>query len=140
MRNILNLNQEWLFVKDTADITAQGGDVVSLPHSWNATDGQDGGNDYFRGACLYKKTLKMVLITLSSACFLATGVALVANRFLIFPTFSFLYGGSIFGMTVEFAFSTFVWGLVIFNLIKTISIAVLTMLLYKRLSNLIKRF
>ena len=57
MRNILNLNQNWLFCKDTADISVRTGEQVNLPHSWNATDGQDGGNDYFRGACLYVKTL-----------------------------------------------------------------------------------
>ncbi|MBQ9098143.1 MAG: glycoside hydrolase family 2 protein [Clostridia bacterium] len=57
MRNVIGLNQEWLFVKGTADINARNGDVVNLPHTWNATDGQDGGNDYFRGACLYVKTL-----------------------------------------------------------------------------------
>ena len=58
MRSIINLNQDWLFVKDTADITAREGEAVNLPHTWNATDGQDGGNDYFRGSCLYVKTLE----------------------------------------------------------------------------------
>jgi len=58
MRNILNLNKDWLFVKDSANIAVEGGEAISLPHTWNATDGQDGGNDYFRGTCLYKKTLK----------------------------------------------------------------------------------
>ena len=58
MRNILNLNQGWLFVKNTADITARDGETVNLPHTWNAIDGHDGGNDYFRGSCLYVKTLK----------------------------------------------------------------------------------
>ncbi len=57
MRKILNLNENWLFIKDTADVTARDGQQISLPHTWNATDGQDGGNDYFRGACLYVKTL-----------------------------------------------------------------------------------
>ena len=57
MRNVINLNQNWLFCKDTADITVRQGEQVNLPHSWNAIDGQDGGNDYFRGACLYVKTL-----------------------------------------------------------------------------------
>ncbi len=57
MRNVLNLNENWLFVKDNADITVRDGETVNLPHSWNATDGQDGGNDYFRGSCLYVKTL-----------------------------------------------------------------------------------
>lgn len=29
-----------------------------MPHTWNGTDGQDGGNDYYRGICCYRKTLK----------------------------------------------------------------------------------
>ena len=57
MRNILNINNGWLFVKNTTDISAREGVEVNLPHSWNAEDGFDGGNDYFRGSCLYKKTL-----------------------------------------------------------------------------------
>ena len=58
MRNIINLNSDWLFVKNTTDITLSEGEKVSLPHTWNAEDGFDGGNDYFRGSCLYKKTLE----------------------------------------------------------------------------------
>ena len=57
MRNILNLNENWLFVKDTTDVSLREGEKINLPHSWNAIDGQDGGNDYFRGSCLYVKTL-----------------------------------------------------------------------------------
>ena len=30
---------------------------VDLPHTWNATDGQDGGNDYYRGTCVYEKKI-----------------------------------------------------------------------------------
>ena len=55
MRNIVNVNNDWLFIKNTTDISARDGEIVSLPHTWNATDGQDGGNDYFRGSCLYVK-------------------------------------------------------------------------------------
>ena len=60
MRNILNFNQRWNFYKGTENIKARGGEseLVNLPHTWNATDGQDGGNDYFRGACLYAKKVK----------------------------------------------------------------------------------
>ena len=57
MRTVLNLNKGWLFSKNTADITLRNGDAIDLPHCWNAVDGQDGGNDYFRGDCLYVKTL-----------------------------------------------------------------------------------
>ena len=58
MRNIVSLNENWLFVKDTTDISTYEGESINIPHSWNAVDGQDGGNDYFRGSCLYKKTIK----------------------------------------------------------------------------------
>lgn len=27
---------------------------INLPHTWNALDGQDGGNDYYRGTCCYQ--------------------------------------------------------------------------------------
>ena len=58
MRKVLNINKEWQFYKGTADITAlQGGESVCLPHTWNAVDGQDGGNDYFRGSCVYVKKI-----------------------------------------------------------------------------------
>ena len=58
MRKIISLNEGWQFSKDCS-APAHNDSVVSvnLPHSWNATDGQDGGNDYFRGSCLYSKKL-----------------------------------------------------------------------------------
>jgi beta-galactosidase len=31
--------------------------TVSLPHTWNNLDGQDGGNDYYRGIGWYRKTI-----------------------------------------------------------------------------------
>ena len=60
MRKILNLNSDWGFAKNVPgypEASAESFEAVNLPQSWNATDGQDGGNDYFRGTCLYKKTL-----------------------------------------------------------------------------------
>jgi len=57
MRTLINLNKNWLFAKDTTDISLRAGVQVNLPHTWNAEDGFDGGNDYFRGSCLYVKTL-----------------------------------------------------------------------------------
>ena len=56
MREVLNFNDNWHFWKNVSDInTQEGGENVTLPHTWNGIDGQDGGNDYFRGTCLYKK-------------------------------------------------------------------------------------
>ena len=73
------------------------------------------------------------------ACLVATGVALLGNRLLIFPAFAYLLGGSIYGMTVSEAFTAFWLAVLIFNLIKTVLVGLVTMLLYKRLSNLLKR-
>ena len=59
MRKIININEGWLFYKGVADVAAERGEAeaVNLPHTWNAQDGQDGGNDYYRGACLYVKKI-----------------------------------------------------------------------------------
>ena len=60
MRTVLNFNNGWVFGKGIAEApTALPTDweSVTLPHTWNATDGQDGGNDYFRGTCCYAKTI-----------------------------------------------------------------------------------
>ena len=57
MRSILNFNSSWNFYKATSDINVtEGAELVNLPHSWNAIDGQDGGNDYYRGSCVYTKS------------------------------------------------------------------------------------
>lgn len=88
----------------------------------------------------YRKSLKTVISTLCIGSLIATGVALLANRFLIFPTYAYLFGGSIFGMTVQEAFEKF-WGAVlIFNVVKTVAVSLLTILLYKRLSNFLKKW
>lgn len=56
MRNVMELKDNWIFVKEAenaADAASKKGTAVSLPHTWNAVDGQDGGNDYHRGTCWY---------------------------------------------------------------------------------------
>lgn len=56
MRQILKFNDKWEFLKGVSEVNpAEVGESISLPHTWNALDGQDGGNDYFRGTCLYRK-------------------------------------------------------------------------------------
>ena len=60
MRTVLNINCGWSFVKDLSQVPTvlpMNGDKVDLPHTWNAKDGQDGGNDYFRGTCCYAKSI-----------------------------------------------------------------------------------
>lgn len=59
MRNIINFNNKWLFKKTNEIPKAlpdQGFEAVTLPHTWNAKDGQDGGDDYYRGTCCYCKS------------------------------------------------------------------------------------
>ena len=87
----------------------------------------------------FRRTLKTVVWSLSSSCLIATGVALISNRYIIFPAFAKLFGGTIFGMTVVEAFSALWVGLLVFNLIKTVGVGLITMLLYKRLSTFFKR-
>ncbi len=61
MREIINFNVKWAFTKNATEVPAtmpEKWDWVTLPHSWNAIDGQDGGADYYRGTAYYAKELK----------------------------------------------------------------------------------
>ncbi len=61
MRQILNINRKWAFSKQATTVPSElptNWCWVNLPHSWNAIDGQDGDNDYFRGTCYYVKNFK----------------------------------------------------------------------------------
>ena len=51
MRKLIPFNESWLFTKPGENRVP-----VTLPHTWNALDGQDGGGDYWRGECVYEKT------------------------------------------------------------------------------------
>ncbi|MBE6930247.1 MAG: glycoside hydrolase family 2 protein, partial [Ruminococcaceae bacterium] len=60
MRQILNINAKWAFTKQAHEVPAtlpNDWNWVNIPHSWNAIDGQDGGNDYYRGTAYYAKTI-----------------------------------------------------------------------------------
>ena len=80
------------------------------------------------------KGLKNVIFALIAGCLLGTGMSLLANRFVNFPLYEVFLG-----MPAKQAFQA-LWGFILaFNLIKTVAISVLTMLLYKRLSNFLKK-
>ena len=51
MRNYTLLNDSWSFTYHDGSVT-----TVNVPHTWNNIDGQDGGNDYWRGTCSYRKS------------------------------------------------------------------------------------
>ena len=62
MRKTILLRDGWSFLKGSlspgeAAASLGQGEPVSLPHTWNAEDGQDGGNDYYRGTCWYVRQL-----------------------------------------------------------------------------------
>lgn len=44
--------------------------VVDIPHTWNGLDGQDGGDDYKRLACTYKKVFESPELTSGETCLL----------------------------------------------------------------------
>lgn len=61
MRQIINFNTKWAFSKEAEKVPEkmpERWNFVNLPHSWNDIDGQDGGNDYFRGTSYYAKELE----------------------------------------------------------------------------------
>ena len=60
MRIVKKINENWKFIKEDVGIKQvmqTNGEVCNLPHTWNNQDGQDGGNDYYRGTCWYQKVL-----------------------------------------------------------------------------------
>ncbi len=50
MRRVQQLMKDWTFIGQTGKKR-----MIDLPHTWNALDGQDGGNNYYRGTCVYEK-------------------------------------------------------------------------------------
>ena len=48
MRKVIKLKNGWNFTDQKGNRAP-----VELPHTWNAKDGQDGGNDYYRGMLVY---------------------------------------------------------------------------------------
>ena len=79
-----------------------------------------------------KKSTKAAIISLIPACLIGTAVALVTNRFIIFP----MYMGDGAAAVFESAF----WFAVAFNLIKTASISLITGVMFKRLAYFVKKY
>ncbi|MDD7641776.1 MAG: glycoside hydrolase family 2 TIM barrel-domain containing protein, partial [bacterium] len=53
MRRVEKIMKGWSFTGKDGIRTP-----VELPHTWNGKDGQDGGNDYYRGTCVYDCMVK----------------------------------------------------------------------------------
>lgn len=62
MSRRINLNKNWLFLKEACaveELTNKEFSAIDIPHTWNAIDGQNGGDNYHRGLCWYKKTFTL---------------------------------------------------------------------------------
>ena len=85
MRIKINWNDGWYFSKSdkVPENFSQLWIPVTLPHTWNAVDGQDGGNDYWRGTASYVKTFpKPELPEHGKAVLEFQGAAMTADVFL----------------------------------------------------------
>ena len=63
MRKVYNFNSKWAFSKEATEapkVMPEKWYWVSLPHTWNDIDGQDGGNDLYRGTAYYAKELEKI--------------------------------------------------------------------------------
>lgn len=63
MRKVYNFNTKWAFSKEATEapkVMPEKWYWVSLPHTWNDIDGQDGGNDLYRGTAYYAKELEKI--------------------------------------------------------------------------------
>ena len=59
MRTVTLFNDGWRFIQK--DVGLEGiakakMTAVTVPHTWNNLDGQDGGDNYYRGRCWYEKS------------------------------------------------------------------------------------
>ncbi len=80
----------------------------------------------------YRKGLKWVIPMLAVGVVLQIGAGLLVNRYINFP----LYMGA--GAAASFA--ALWWYIILFNLIKGVAVSAVTVLLYKRISWLFKKF
>lgn len=81
---------------------------------------------------VYRKGLKTVIFTMIIGCLIQTALALISNRYIMFPLFM--------GSGAKQVFASVWYYVLFFNLIKSVSVSLITIFLYKRVSGLIKRF
>ncbi len=85
MRIATCFNENWAFLKQADRTSAAVSDwmPVNLPHTWNAVDGTDGGNDYHRGTCWYRKHFARPALEEGGEAWLEfAGAAMTAEVFL----------------------------------------------------------
>lgn len=77
----IKINSDWRFSKSSNNelyspaIIDSLWEKINLPHTWNAIDGQDGGNNYFRGICWYRKHVIVPANFVGKTVYLKIGAA-----------------------------------------------------------------
>ena len=91
--NKININKDWEFEKEGVKSD------VSLPHTWNGIDGQNGENGYYQGKCVYRKTLGKT----DGICYIEfNGVNSVAEVFInVIPVGTHKGGYSMFRFRID---------------------------------------
>lgn len=80
----------------------------------------------------YKKGLKWVIPMLAIGVILQIGAGLLVNRYINFPLYM--------GAGAQASFEALWWYIILFNLIKGVAVSAVTVLLYKRISWLFRKF
>src|SRR5438046_2383401 len=87
-RAVRNLNGDWRFIRrdvehgERVGVDDSAWQRVTPPHTWNARDGQDGGKNYYRGACWYRRRVDISRDQIGKQLFLRfEGAATVAEVF-----------------------------------------------------------
>ena len=60
MRRVINIDKDWKFSKAASSVPTtfpSDWESIDLPYTFNGDDGQDGGNDYYRGKGYFAKSL-----------------------------------------------------------------------------------
>ena len=60
MRRVINIDKDWKFSKEAFSVPTtlpSDWESIDLPYTFNGDDGQDGGNDYYRGKGYFAKSL-----------------------------------------------------------------------------------
>lgn len=94
------------------------------------------------------KTKKGALIGLSISIVVATSIACLVNRYILIPFYSNAFGleavlsmaSSANSNITDVKWSLVLWGVLPFNFFKNIIVAAFTFILYKKISNVIKKY
>lgn len=129
--------------------------IIKLPMSSTACVGELAdfiiGLLFVMPAVIYykkDKTKKGALIGLCLSLVIATGVACFVNRYITIPFFANAFGlDAVLGMAkaansniTDINWSLVLWGVLPFNFVKNVVVCVLSFFLYKKISNVIKKY